>query len=395
MKWRDRGHEFDELGAVFQQCHEILIYAIDGVATSAAARLAFLDKDIRLLTPRPGCGSGLGKLRTAANWLWASNRQGLECLAEEAAGKIFLLPKCFDKDGELLNQLLKAGFRWNRTVFWLEEFMRQYLPVYALYVKNQVYFPDVSFIPSTKCNLRCKHCLNFTPFLKKMHDEPIERLKAEIDLYFSKINYTGMFHISGGEPLLYPHLEELLSYIGANYRTKMYELAFTTNGTQKISDSICDTIKKYSVHVICDDYTSTLKNMKGKYKELIKRLKEKSIKYRINKVRKWIDLAPEITDNSSMSEEELISFCENCSVPWCEYFGGRIYSCNYAHYGEKAGLTFCDSTEYLDLTSVTENQKKELVEFRIGYTEKGYMEFCKRCAGFNNNPYKRQPAEQC
>ena len=42
-----------------------------------------------------------------------------------------------------------------------------------------------------------------------------------------------------------------------------------------------------------------------------------------------------------------------------------------------------------------ETMKKKLVEFRLGYNEKGYTNFCKKCMGFSpKNTNVRVPAEQ-
>lgn len=394
MKWRNRGHEFDDLGAVFQTHRQIHIYAVERVARDAAAKFALLGECPCFIRPLPARGAGLEKIRSLINRLTTHERRSLKSVCREPEGKIVLLPRCYAGEKAVLDPLLKSGFAFNRTVFWLEDFLRTYLPVYALYVKNIVYFPDISFIPSTKCNLNCKCCLNFTPFLKTMRDEPIERLKSEIDLFFSRIDCIGMFHVSGGEPFLYPHIEELLSYVGERYRDRIHELAVTTNGTREISDGLCTVLKKYSICVICDDYTRTLRKYKGEFKKLLECLRRHHVCFRINRVRWWIDLAPESTDNSKMTDDELVSFCDACAVPWAEYHSGKLYSCNYAHYAEKADLVPQGTTEYIDFSTLDDTQKKELVEFRAGYTKKGFMEFCKKCAGFGNNPYRRIPAEQ-
>jgi hypothetical protein len=51
--------------------------------------------------------------------------------------------------------------------------------------------------------------------------------------------------------------------------------------------------------------------------------------------------------------------------------------------------------EVYDLTEFTVEKKKELVEFRLGYTTKGYTNFCKKCRGFTpKNSEKMEPAAQ-
>jgi hypothetical protein len=82
-------------------------------------------------------------------------------------------------------------------------------------------------------------------------------------------------------------------------------------------------------------------------------------------------------------------------VPWRELRGGKIYSCNYASYAEVAGLSETQDNEVYDLASYDRSRLKELMEFRLGYNEKGYVEFCRHCSGYidiNDNPVV--PAKQ-
>lgn len=394
MKWKNRGHEFDKLGSCLQTNKQIYIYWTEKEAYNVTKLLSFLGEQIHIIRPYPGIGHGIEKIKTVINFKTAKKSLSLQDILTNPYGKIILIPSSYSYHKILISKLNSSGFIFNNRLFQIEDFLRKYLLIYAFYVKKIVYFPDISFVPSTKCNLNCKCCLNLTPFLKIMKDEPIDRLKKEVDLFFSKVDYIGLFHISGGEPSLYPNLSELLIYINENYRNQIYKLAITTNGTQKFSDTLLTILSNHKIFVIVDDYTYTLKKFTKQLKELLISLNKYKICYIVNRPKTWIDLAPDITNHYNMNEDELTNFFNKCDVPWCEYYNGKLYSCNYAHYAEKAGLTICDNTEYINFFEITDNKKSELIEFRFGYTEKGYMEFCKRCAGFNNNPYKRIPAEQ-
>ena len=87
---------------------------------------------------------------------------------------------------------------------------------------------------------------------------------------------------------------------------------------------------------------------------------------------------------------------ENCSQSWQELRDGKLYSCNYAAYATVAGIAGeQDLEESYDLTQFTSEKKKELVEFRLGYTTKGYTNFCRKCRGFTlENKDKVMPAMQ-
>ena len=37
-----------------------------------------------------------------------------------------------------------------------------------------------------------------------------DEIKRDIDLFFDNVDYVGLFFISGGEPLLYPHIADIV-----------------------------------------------------------------------------------------------------------------------------------------------------------------------------------------
>ena len=97
-----------------------------------------------------------------------------------------------------------------------------------------------------------------------------------------------------------------------------------------------------------------------------------------------------------ISDDLLISHRDCCRHAWEELRDGKIYSCNYAAYATVAGIAGeQDIEETYNLATFTPDKKKELVEFRLGYTEKGYTNFCKKCRGFTpENNEEKEPAEQ-
>ena len=109
-----------------------------------------------------------------------------------------------------------------------------------------------------------------------------------------------------------------------------------------------------------------------------------------------MDLAPEKTDYSAFTEEEMIKHRSECGQTWQELRDGKLYSCNYAAYATVAGIAGeQDLEEIYDLRAHTAEKKKELIEFRLGYTEKGYTNFCRTCRGFTTqNMEAMKPAVQ-
>ena len=291
-----------------------------------------------------------------------------------------------------IEQLKTKGLTQNKDFFVIEEF----ISVYNVYKNDKVFFSSISFLPSTICNLNCKHCLNFNPYAKQFYVREWEQLVKDVDLFFSCVDYIMLFHVSGGEPMLYKHTVDLIEYIDEKYGDRIGPLRTVTNGTVVPKDEALSRLSKCDVEIIVDDYRDAVPRFNERFDKLIEKLEEYHIKYKINKAESWIDLAPDTTDYSELSEEQLIHHRDSCNQSWQELREGKLYSCNYAAYATVAGIAGDqDLEETFDLQSFTPEQKKELVEFRMGYTTKGYTNFCKKCRGFTpENDVEMEPAVQ-
>lgn len=288
-------------------------------------------------------------------------------------------------------QLMELGYRYNRDFYSMEVFMS----VYYAYANNELYIPSISFLPSTKCNLNCECCLNFTPYMKEAMVRSWEAVKEDVDVFFNCVDYIMLFHISGGEPLMYPHLQKLVAYIGENYRDKIHYLRTVTNGTVLPKPEILETFRKYRVDVTLDDYRDAVPQFRERFHEIESMFEAYGVDYEVNKVDTWIDLAPMTTDHSDWDDLRLQKHFQGCHVPWQELRGGRLYSCNYASYAIAAGLAEENEDEVFDLRTYDKSRLKELMEFRLGYSTKGYCEFCRRCSGYIDiNPNVVEPAKQ-
>lgn len=404
MKSLNPGHELDNMGGKLKNIEAIYIYGADAYARSIRERLLFPGLDAhflckRFLYPRKLWEEMLICKRYALNknYLYRTNSGEGGTITRDSVVDILKNPHNLlivpDENRSVMAWFARTRGENGCHVFTATEFFNKYLPVLALYSLNKVYFPSISFIPSTKCNLNCRHCLNFTPHITNFRDEPIEKLKAEIDLFFSVVDYIDLFHISGGEPFLYPHLPELVAYLG-KYRSRINKLAVTTNGTVKVPARLIGALQNSQATLICDDYTASLPKYKAVFKQLLSDIKGARIDFIVNRARAWINLLGNPARKNEEQAGELEAKFMKCGVPWQEYADGKLYICNYAHYAEKAGLNFCSFDEYLDLKNLDDNYKKEIVEFRLGYSKKGYTEFCRKCAGYFNNPFYEKPALQ-
>ena len=231
--------------------------------------------------------------------------------------------------------------------------------------------------------MNCRNCLNFNPFAKQFYERKWEKLVDDIDVFFSCIDRIMLFHLSGGEPLLYPFTADLVLYIDKNYGDRIDTLRTVTNGTVIPKDEVLEKLSMCRFELTVDDYREAIPNSAGRFEELLLKLEKYNIRYYINHVEEWIDLAPDKTDYSKLSEKAMIEHRDSCSQSWQELRDGKLYSCNYAAYAAVAGIAGeMDVEETFNLREFNSDKRRELVEFRLGYTEKGYTNFCRKCRGF-------------
>ena len=374
MKWINKGHEFDELGAVFQKNKDILVVSSKHGYEKIKQKLDFLDVDIS----------------------WCDETQfkssGIFSILKKYSAKNFERKTIVVSNGVVYKKLIsKYNLIPQQNIFTEEQFTSyneagsKFLSVFAVYVSNKVYFFSTSFICTTKCNLNCRDCLNFIPYDNNKQHYDIKRLKSDVDAYFRCVDRVGLFHISGGEPFMYPHLAELIEYIHENYRDKIDKLGTVTNSTIIPSKELLETLKKCNVRVEVDDYTFVLHNLEDKFNSLVGKIKEYGIELIINRQEQFFQLFPAIKDDSNLSEDKLLEKFRKCGQICTELKNKKLYNCNWAEFAVQAGVAEESMVESYDLTKHRPEENKALIEYRLGYLTKGYIDFCKYCNGHHDN----------
>lgn len=383
MKWTNKGHEFDKDFTLIKKLKKIYLFGAGHDGRMVA----------RILTTRYK-GLNIAGFIDNNEKAWGASVEGLpvfspkEIVSEEGVGVVISFGS--DYTESIDKQLNGMGFEIRKNAWHYEQF----LSIYAAYEYDEVFFSSICILPTDACNLRCKGCLNFTNYIKHFTFKPLDKLKEEIDLYFKNVDFTGLFFISGGEPMLYKQLPELVDYINENYRDKMYEFGLVTNGTVTPSEEMLLALKKASIRITVDDYREALPDLKDKITDNIKIYQElkKGDDLLVRSYDEWISLYPH--ELKGENEANLIKKYDKCHCPWQEYKDGMLFSCNYASFAANAGISNTDF-ENETFSLYKESSKKELMEFRLGFTDKGYVEFCKNCAGYMDiNPYKVGVAEQ-
>lgn len=181
-------------------------------------------------------------------------------------------------------------------------------------IKEGMFYPKMNLqsgtmriVLTTKCNYKCKYCFAEGEIDKKDRILDLENLKKVI-LISKEFGITNI-KLTGGEPLLYPYLEDLLKYIrevGISY------VDLTTNISLLNSKNI-NLLNKYDVNALtlslntldCNKFVflSNFKGYKLVYKNLDSVMKKFNGKIRINCI-----IFDELFDEKDY--DNIIDFCK-------------------------------------------------------------------------------------
>ena len=234
-------------------------------------------------------------------------------------------------------------------------------------LKQNSYLID---IPITDlCNLNCAGCLSFSSLAKSPNHVTIEELVKSVkhieEIGCSPCAYT----LSGGEPLLYPDLKELISSLK---EVTNKPINILTNGIlikKRINDI-------QGIDMVCFSKYPGLK-----YNEQINLLKQNGIKtmFHLRSKDNFINLGLSETKNSDQTTSEI--FKNKCFLNCLSLKDSRLYSCRVTsnvhvlneYFGTKFEIT---ESDFLDIFKIKD--KSEILEFI-----KNTHEFCKYC-NFNS-----------
>lgn len=247
--------------------------------------------------------------------------------------------------------------------------------------QNKVYMYRVDISITQYCNLRCEKCNMLSPYFRRPEHQKIKQLKDDVDCYFRWVDNVQLFNILGGEPFLHPQVEEFTQYVCDKYIDKIEQIVFFTNGLVKLSESMLALIKKYNIEIQVSDYRRGIPTVAEKVDRFIQELEQMSISYRRNIDNEWIDFGFPSYINEKMNKDEMTVFFDRCYSPFRGLCDGKLYYCHLNTAAVNAGLFEDDLNDYFDLKDYDPVKKKKLVLFDLGYTDLGYITYCRRCKG--------------
>lgn len=268
--------------------------------------------------------------------------------------------------------------------------------------KKEFCMKRVGLTVSLACNLNCKLCGAYAPYILNRPFPQVGKLLEEVKKYFSIVDKVELFTVTGGEPLLYKQLPELLDGL-LDYSNQFEKMELITNGTIVPNDDLVNVLKKYGdkfLRFYVDNYGNDLS---PKVPEIIAKLNDHNLPTMVRNNNEedkhcggWVDfgITGEVLQPSTEKNIELFS---KCAYPQKLKFcfnirDGLMTPCPAVFRRLSLGHDV-DYKEYINLNdnTLTIEQQRQ----KISYIYNAIcFESCAYCTGLCDDSQRYTPAEQ-
>ena len=391
MKWNNRGHELEQKAEYFVQnfkAHGEKVYIFGA---------GLLGKEMMLILDKLGCFAGFIDNDMAKQQSGFAGKEVLSISDYSNCSMIGLVLIAANEKNipSMKKQLLEIGLLFGKDFFIASGFRQEILPLIVYYHCNKVFIDLAQISLTERCTLKCEKCAHACYAVDaKVEDAQLEEVKSTVDLFLSKVDLIGEIALLGGEPLLYLNLKQVVTYIGDKHLDKVAILSITTNGTIIPSDELLTVCKQYNVLFRISNYVEAIPRLREKYTELIRKLKNWNINYVLAPESfTWMDYGFDYVDNGG-NERKLLQVFDTCRTPCREIRDEKLYYCIMARSVSDNLNLQAGMNDYLDLTSIDESNRACLLEYQMGYSEKGYLDMCRYCHGSSAVDYPIPVAKQ-
>ncbi len=390
MIWNHKGHELDQYAERMTGLNPQIKYYIFGAG--------ILGKELMIVLRKYGCLVAFidNSIEKQQNKIDDFEVISFQEYLKRRDGQIVIAAT--KKNSRIIRKQMEENLLHHEIDFFeYDEFSERVFPVISLYCFHKLYIALTQITLTERCTLKCKKCAHgcFAVDYSTASDLTLEQVFKSADYFFSKVDFIKEFVLIGGEPLLYKELPQAIQYIGEEYREKIGTYTITTNGTIVPDEEVLKLCKKYNVLFRISNYSHQIPRLKEAYQRLTDTLNEHGIAFLLGEEDfEWMDYGFEYVKRES-DEDVLIKVFDACKTPCREIRENKFYFCVMArsvsdnlklHVGEQDYLDFLklDVTEY----------KKEVLEYSLGYSDKGYLDMCRFCNGAEANDKPIPAAEQ-
>lgn len=228
---------------------------------------------------------------------------------------------------------------------------------------------------TTRCDLKCKGCGSLMPMYKHPKDVEIDLIIHSLDRFFSVVDRVFRVNVIGGEPFLYPQMDQVIEYL--NNKDQVVKVVVPTNGTVVPSNPhLYEVLRHPKNHVRISHYEAFDK----KSGKLLEKLREENIDHSVKQFGAdtflWYDFGD--YEYRNRTEEELAKQYYECEVEWMSLYRGKLYPCPRAAHSIDLGFQPAEGNfvDIADESISLEEMKRNLEKFVY---ETAFYPACNRC----------------
>jgi organic radical activating enzyme len=165
----------------------------------------------------------------------------------------------------------------------------------------------LEIVTTTRCTLKCRHCIGDIPEVKKDEQYSMSFLeyKSYLDTLLKNINSLKLVRILGGEPLLNKDIAKIIDY--TLEQSKIKQVYLVTNATIMLSYEIIDVLTKYPKKATVDisNYSANKDVLpKLQIEEIIAKCKQNKITVNCPESYLWNPISPVKYHERSVKENK-------------------------------------------------------------------------------------------
>ena len=258
---------------------------------------------------------------------------------------------------------------------------------------------QVNLTPTMQCNLKCRLCGVLVPQYDYRPQMTADEFEDTLTALFQVVNKVGRLQITGGEPLLHPQLEKLLSSC-FEYKEHFDEMWLFSNCAVPLRSNILKVLADHKEQVVvhCSDY-GVRPDVAAQNQDLLEKagIKYKYLKYygENQYCDGWVDNGDFVPHNRTDEENKTVfAACSHVNRGGSWYIRhGQMHWCGRSVRGTELGKVPLRQQDYVDIldpkTTVEEKrqQLKKLMHAKM-------ITACDYCNGYygTTDEEKRYPA---
>lgn len=374
MKWNNKGHQFDLIGEKIRVFSETnAAFYIWGAGTFGISFYEMFQREINIEAFVDSAPQKQGTMVCGIP-VYAP-----ECLKEK---KVFVLVSAgWTRD--IYNRLSEFGYIKGQDCLHIDDFTS----LYHWYKYKKVCLSDITYAITEYCSLRCENCNAFVPRIQNPENIPINQIIKDFDQFFKYVDQVNVLGLSGGDAMVHPEFADIVEALGERYYpNKAVHLEVYCNAVIVPDRRTLQVLKKYNVFYRFSDYRPYT-NGRQRVEEIVSLLIKNGIRYDHVSFETWCDCGYPQSSNGISGEENLVTFFDTCDRKSCHRLcDGVVTYCGMVNSADRIDYCRLETPDVFDISDYDPSRRVELIEYMLGYSEKGFFNYCRICNGsFNVN----------